>query len=170
MSYINGGGGSSSGGSAIQTITGNSGGAVGPTLNNINLIGTGGLSFVGTPGTSTITGTLSGTGITWNVITASSASMAVNNGYITNNAGVVTLTLPTTAAIGSTIQVTDLGAGGWSIAQNAGQQINFGLLSTTAGTGGSLSSINQFDSVEMVCVVADTTFNVLSSIGNLTVA
>lgn len=106
----------------------------------------------------------------WTVVTAASATMAVNNGYIANNAGMCTLTLPTTAAVGSIIEVTGINnATGWRIAQNSGQVIHFGTLNTTTGAGGSLTSTATRDSVRLVCVVANTDFNVLSSVGNITV-
>lgn len=47
-----GGGG---GGSPVQTLTGNTGGAVPPTANNINVIGANGILVTGSPGTSTLT-------------------------------------------------------------------------------------------------------------------
>jgi len=106
-------------------------------------------------------------GATWNNVTGTSASMAVNNGYIANNAGLVTLTLPVTASVGRTIEVAGNGAGGWSIAQNAGQSINYGIVSTTVGVGGSLASTQRYNAVKLVCVVANTTWNVVSSQGNL---
>lgn len=108
-------------------------------------------------------------GTTWNVVTTTSQAIAVNNGYISNNASLVTMTLPATAAVGTIVEVTGLGAGGWKIAQNALQSINFGSKTTTVGTGGSLASFNQFDSIKLVCVVANTTWNVLSSQGNITI-
>lgn len=40
---------------AVETLTGNSGGAVPPTANNINILGTGSVSVSGNPGTSTLT-------------------------------------------------------------------------------------------------------------------
>jgi hypothetical protein len=46
---------SGGGGSGVQTLTGNTGGAVGPTGNNINIVGTGTITVTGTPGTSTLT-------------------------------------------------------------------------------------------------------------------
>jgi len=79
----------------------------------------------------------------------------------------VTLTLPDTAAAGSIIRIVGIGAGGWRIAQNSGETIYYGTLSTTTGTGGNLSSTAQRDSVELVCTVADTGWTVISSIGNL---
>jgi hypothetical protein len=46
----------------LQTLTGNSGGAVSPTLGNINVVGDGtSINIVGTPGTSTLTATATGT-------------------------------------------------------------------------------------------------------------
>lgn len=50
-------------------------------------------------------------GFTWNEITGTSSGMAVNNGYIANNAGLVTLTLPASAALGSVIEVAGKGSG-----------------------------------------------------------
>jgi hypothetical protein len=52
--------GSSGGGSLLETLTGNSGGAVSPTSNNINTVGTGSITIVGNPGTSTLTTQLTG--------------------------------------------------------------------------------------------------------------
>lgn len=43
-----------------ETLTGNSGGAVGPTAGNINTLGTGSITVVGNPGTSTLTTQLTG--------------------------------------------------------------------------------------------------------------
>lgn len=47
-------------GTALATLTGNSGGAVSPTLSNINTLGTGSITVVGSPGTSTLTTQLTG--------------------------------------------------------------------------------------------------------------
>lgn len=104
----------------------------------------------------------------WNVQTGASVNMAVNNGYICNNAGTVTLTLPASADVGDNFKITGL-QGGWSIAQNAGDTIHMGDQSTTTGAGGSLASTDARDSVEIVCVVANTDYQVINSIGNLTV-
>lgn len=151
----------------IATLTGNSGGAISPTAGNINILGSGGVTVSGSG--STLTVSVSGSGMPWNEVTGTSQAMLVNNAYVANNAGLVTLTLPATAAFGDVIQIVGKGAGLWSIAQNAGQSINFGVLTTTVGAGGSLAAISQFDTVELVCTTANTTFTVYSVIGNLTV-
>ncbi len=85
-----------------------------------------------------------------------------------NNGSLITGTLPSTAAFGSVIAIVGYGSGGWSIAQNSGQTIHFGNVNTTTGVGGSLSSTNRYDCVELLCTVADTAFVVRSSIGNIT--
>ena len=111
-----------------------------------------------------------GTSFTWNDVTGTTQTAAVNNVYTASNAGVVTITLPTTAAYGTTIEVgTGSTAGGWVVAQNASQNIILGNTTSTTGTGGSLASTLQGDMVELLCIVADTTWQVRNCVGNLTV-
>lgn len=105
----------------------------------------------------------------WLVVTGTTQAVTVNTGYTSNNAGTVTFTLPTTAAVGDTTVITGLGAGGWSIAQNASQLIHVGSSVTTTGTGGSVSSTNAFDAITITCVVANTTWVTRSEVGNLTI-
>lgn len=106
---------------------------------------------------------------TWSVITANQA-FTVNNGFICNKASALVLTLPTVAAVGDLFEVTGINTAlGWQIAQNANQQIFFGNVSTTLGAGGSLASSAIRDGVRLVCVVANLSFNVIYSIGNITV-
>ena len=106
---------------------------------------------------------------TWSVITINQSAL-VNNGYICNKAGLLTILLPVTSAIGDIIEISGMNTDlGWSIAQNANQTIHFGILDTTTGIGGSLSSTKKYDSVKIVCNIANTDWIVLSSIGNLTV-
>ena len=110
-------------------------------------------------------------GIPWTTINAD-GTLAVNTARINIKAGaLLTTTLPATAAVGTVIILQGSAAGntGWLIAQNAGQNIQFGNTSTTIGVGGSLASTNNNDSVSMVCTVADTTWNVFSSVGNITI-
>lgn len=155
----------------VETITGNSGGAVGPDgSNNIDLLGTGTITVVGNPGTNTLTITPTGAAsFTWSVETLDQA-MVVNHGYIANKAGTLALQLPAASAVGDVIEVTGINTAlGWSITQGAGQTIYFGTSATTTGAGGSLTSTATRDSIRMVCVVANLNWNVLSSVGNITV-
>ena len=109
--------------------------------------------------------------LVWSVITADQVAVA-GHGYICNKAGLLTLTLPASGAIGDIIEVTGINTAlGWSITQNANQQIFYGTSNTSSGIGGSLSSTKIRDSVKILCVVAgaSTIWNVLTSQGNLTV-
>jgi len=126
-----------------------------------------GISITNAAGSITIASTSSG--VSWNNVTATSATMSVGNGYLANNAALVTLTLPTTAAQFSIIQIAGNGAGGWHIAQNASQVINFDATATTTGTGGSLASTNRYACVWLLCTVANTTWSVINAMGNILV-
>ena len=114
--------------------------------------------------------TIDATGATlWSVVTGATQAVSVNNAYIANRATAITFTLPATAAVGEFFKVTNIGVGLPIIAQNAGQSINFTNTTTTVGVGGSLTALDEFVSIDIVCVVANTTFNVLSSTGNFTI-
>jgi hypothetical protein len=106
--------------------------------------------------------------LTWSVITSSQTAV-INKGYITNSGSLITVTLPTTAAVGSVVRVSGMGAGGWKIAQNASGVIHFGKTDTTTGTGGYISSTLTRDGVELVCCVANNEWNVVGSVGNITI-
>jgi len=114
----------------------------------------------GTSSTAVWTLATSSSTFNWNVISVTSAIMSGNNGYITNNVALVTLTLPTTSSVGQVIKIVGLGAGGWQIAQNVGQSIVIGDQSTTTGGGGSLSSTNANDAIELVTTIANTQWTV----------
>lgn len=105
----------------------------------------------------------------WTEVTGTTQAAAVNSGYILNNAGLVTLTLPAIAAVGDVILVVGKGAGGWKVAQNASGVIHFGNLDSTTGTGGFISSTAQYDCVMLVCIVANNGWVVQNSVGNITV-
>lgn len=123
-----------------------------------------------TNGAGSITINAAGGALTWTVVTGTTQSAAVNNGYIANNAGQVTVTLPATSAVGDLVAVTGINnATGWKIAQNAGNQVFFGSSSTTSGAGGSLTSTATRDTVYLVCMTANATWNVVNAIGNPTV-
>lgn len=110
-----------------------------------------------------------GGGIDWEELTGST-TIAINAGYIMNLGTLLTGTLPATAAVGSVIAITGKGAGGWKVAQQASQQVHFGTMSSTSGTGGYLQSVGVRDSIRMVCIVANNEWNVVSSVGNITIS
>jgi hypothetical protein len=63
-----------------------------------------------------------GPGVIWQDVTGTSVQAIGNRGYVADNdTAEVVVTLPETASFGDLIQVNGIGAGGWRIAQNAGQ-------------------------------------------------
>jgi hypothetical protein len=110
-----------------------------------------------------------GGSLAYTEVTGTTLAIVAGNAYGLNNASLVTATLPATAAIGTVIEITGIGAGGWRIAQNASQVIHFGNLDTTTGNTGRIDSTHRRDAIRMFCVVANTEWNVVSSQGNLDV-
>jgi hypothetical protein len=101
-------------------------------------------------------------------VTGATQAMAVNTGYVTNDpASLVTYTPPASCAVGTIFAIVGNSADGWTIDLAANSQtINFGSMAATTA----LASSNQYDGVKFVCTVANTSFSVASSQGNLTVS
>jgi hypothetical protein len=160
------------GGNYLATLTGNSGGAVGPdSAANINIIGAGGVTVTGdgSDNTLTITGGGGSGGLTWAVVTGSTQSMSSNHGYIVNYSGTCVLSLPSLSSVGDIITITGINNNtGWMIAQATGQNIFFSTINTTSGSSGYLESTYITDTVTMVCTAANTKWQVISSVGNIT--
>ena len=129
-----------------------------------------GISITPGAGTITIANTGTGVGFTW-VAAPADASLVNGQGAVNTKVTLLTMTLPATAAVGDVIGIQGSAAGlaGWSIAQNALQNIQLGNVSSTIGVGGSFTSTNANDGCVMVCTLADTTWNVISAIGNITI-
>jgi hypothetical protein len=108
-------------------------------------------------------------GIPWSIAT-DDASLTINTGIIANKGTLLTLTLPSTAAVGAVVRVAGMNSGLWSIAQNANGIIHFGTSTTTTGATGYIRATSTHDSVELVCIVANNEWVVASSMGNITVA
>lgn len=151
---------------ATEYVT-NSGTAV-PALNIIEILGSGGVTTIGSGNVVTIS--VTGTGFTWNTITSADniKQIIAENAYIIAGIAPCILLLPLTASIGDTFIVTGL-TSLFQVTQNALQSIILGVQVSTAGVGGSLASTSFADHVQIVCVVANTTFKVVDSIGNLTI-
>ena len=105
--------------------------------------------------------------MTWSTEVAAAVNLANNHGYINGNAGLTTFTLPLIAPIGSTYIILGQGAGGWTIAQNAGQRVQLGAVLTTAGIAGSTSSAHSYAAATVICRVANTIFDVVTTTDNL---
>lgn len=108
--------------------------------------------------TGSITISAIGGGIGWTPAPSTPVTAAINTGYIVTDASAVTFTLPVTAAIGSVVRIAGKGAAGWVLAPGSGQTINInGSAASTSITSGGAT-----DCIEVVCVVANTTWNTLS--------
>ena len=125
-------------------------------LNILNVVGGVGSNTVGSGNTVTLNVVTDS--FKWTTVTGTSVALVKQNGYILNNAGLITATLPATAAVGDTILLYGLGAGLYAIAQNAGQTIHLKASSTTVGVGGSLTAIDTYASIRLTCIVANTDF------------
>lgn len=100
----------------------------------------------------------SGTALTWATASGTTQAAAVNTGYVCTNAAQCTVTLPGTAAVGDCVAVQGQGysSGGVVLAANTGQTIK-GLANTTTSAG-SVTISNQYGALEVICVVANTTW------------
>lgn len=103
-----------------------------------------------------------GARILWSEVTATSANMDSDRGYAANNSSLVELQLPSESEFGDEIEITGIGTGGWRITQGSNQQIHTADSgSTTVGVTGYVSSLNDKDSVRLVCVVPDEEWNIV---------
>ena len=138
-------------------------GIVGVTVSNVELV-----TINSSTGQMGVTA-FNPSGFPWTNVTGATQTLAVNNGYITDNTN-VTYTLPASASLGDTIKIVGK-LGITTIAQNANQQILVGSASSTVGTGGSVAGTNVGDCIELICITsgASTVYRAASFVGNLTV-
>lgn len=94
---------------AITTLTGNSGGAVGPTSGNINVVGGTGITVVGNPGTSTLTINGSSANLTYKNVNTSPYVVLTSDQYISVDCsgGAITIELPNAATSGQPFIIKD---------------------------------------------------------------
>lgn len=146
-------------------------GSATPAAGVLNVLGGVGCSTSGSGNTVTID--VDTTGFDWVNVTGASQAMSAEHGYFANRASLVTLTLPAPGGtqMGNTIAVVNVGAGGFKIAQGAGQQIIIGIKSTTIGAAGYIQTTTTTDAIELVCGPDDLTWRaVMGPQGNFTFA
>lgn len=125
------------------------------------------ITITNAPGSITIS-SMGSAGLMWTVI-AANQTLVISHGYFTNAGGNINLLLPAVSAVGDTIQIAAMSAGGFTITQGAAQQIRLGNVATTAGAGGSIASTAQGDWITLVCSAANTTWMASSNQGNFSV-
>lgn len=119
--------------------------------------------------TAYVDGAVSNNNLTWNTVTSTTQTIAVNNAYIARSISSVDFTLPETAAIGQKFIILYLSPSAGQLLQNAGQTIIAGDNTTTSGTSGKIQDINNGEVLEITCTATNTEFMVRSSVGNFTV-
>lgn len=143
--------------SAGAFMTFSAAGGAGISSFKFPISGTADYTFPNASGTIALTSQIPA-GITWVSVSGTTQAVAVNTGYIINNVAATTVVLPATAAVGSRVIVKGVGAGGWIVSANSGQTIRYGAVAT--GVGGSMTSDLGTDSVQLTCIVANTTWSV----------
>jgi len=104
----------------------------------------------------------------WELASNTIQQMDSNFGYITDNAGLITFTLPFLCDIGERVAISGFSAGGWFLDFNVGQTVIVdGVVATPSF--GSVSSTNRYDQIELLCVETNLTFIARSIVGTLVV-
>lgn len=150
----------------IQSLTGDSGGAILPDVNgNVDLLGGIGITTVGSGNSITINGSLSG--LDWTVDTTTPINVNVGEGHIANGGGQIVYNLPSSPLVGEGFAFLDLGGNGFQVQAGAGQSMRSG--NQVSAVAGSLTSTDIGDGIFFICVVASLTFLTYSSQGNFTI-
>ena len=94
--------------------------------------------------------------------------MNINTKYISSNAAQTSFKLPPIATgsdpnapVGTIITIAGLGAGGWKLLTNLGQTIAVSSVPAIATT--SITSAHQYDTITIMCIVADTVWTTISA-------
>ena len=163
-----------SGTGTVSTLSGNTGAPVSPIAGDIILFGLGSIDV--TPSSLTLNQlniSVAGGGLRWTTVTTAvlpgSGDMSVNNGYIIDYAGLSTLLLPSTSAVGSIIELIqlDAGVGSGLVIDCNGKSILDGIDVATSSYSytniydSSGVKVDVYGSVKLVCVSADSVWNVV---------
>lgn len=157
---VSGGGGS---GSPIETLTGNTGGAVPPIANNINIIGSGAVTVTGNAATGTLTISVANDGFVW-TDEATSFLASPQNGYFCT--ATLTATLPSAPVQGSTVIIYVDGMNVVTIQANTGQFIQVGDSVSVVGGVAVSSPLYTGSTLTLTYRVADTTWHTISSLAS----
>lgn len=95
------------------------------------------------------------------VVTGIAQTVDLNTRYIPTNVALTTFQLPNLAQVGERVTIAGQGAGGWILLTGLGQTIQIADVGASAGT--SVASASRYDSIEIICVVENTTWITLST-------
>lgn len=103
-------------------------------------------------------------------VAGTSQAMTSNHSYIANNSSLTTFTLPATSAVGDILQIVGsaLNTGGWKVTYTTSQIIWGPAGSSTVTTGNAASATAAAQVMTMQCVVANTTWVIISNSGTIT--
>ena len=98
---------------------------------------------------------------------AAGTALIPGQGYWSTAATAQNFPLPAAASTGTIVELAQSAAGAVTITQAIGQSVRFGNSSTTPGVTGSLSSSAQGDAIKLICITANTTWQVVTgAVGN----
>ena len=135
------------------------GGPVGVVGGVVNIVGGTGIQTTGIAPNTVQIDLIAQIALAWTREAGPAVAAVVNHGYIPT--APVTFTLPAVCAIGDTI--TFMGEDLFVIQCNAGQSVQSSA--NTTSVAGHIDSTNDFDSITIVCRLANTTWGVTSSNG-----
>ncbi len=103
---------------------------------------------------NSIVGAIEKNFVTPETITGTTQDAVAQTNYIPTNVALTSITLPAMAVVGDVVAITGEGAGGWSLLPNLGQTIQMAASTATV----SIASAEQYDTIQVMCVVEDTTW------------
>lgn len=98
-------------------------------------------------------------------VTGTTQTVAVNTQYIANNAGLITFTLPATAAVNDQFVIIGKGAGLYEVDYTTSQLIHMGNVSSTV-TSGAVTATHRYDCATFTCIVANNEWVMSGTQGN----
>ncbi len=104
--------------------------------------------------------------LVWNHVVASTQQISPNNGYFVDNPAGVTFTLPMVISSGDIFKIVGRYGVGWTLLQNSGQVVHTGDEPTSNGLSGSITSLQEFTCIDVICSISNFEFVVTSSFGN----
>jgi len=141
------------GGGPLKTLEGNDGGKVFPSAGNIRVLGDGaGFNVVGNSSTNTLTVS---TNIVWGVQRTTSPSITLSPfiKYILGTTTQIIISLPTSSSPGDMFWIVGAGVITWKIQQTSSQAVTVGLLTTTTGSSGSVTSVGRNCCLQLVTAI-----------------